>query len=176
MNPIQNTRPDLAQVPSFYHNYIRQVEGNDLIALLQEQDSLVNRFFASIADAQWDYRYAPGKWTINELVQHMIDAERIFAYRALRFARFDKTELPGFDENHYNQHAQAARRTKEDLVAELKVVQEASLLLFQTFDEDQLQATGISNGSRISVRAIGFITVGHARHHKRIVQERYGIV
>ena len=176
MTRIQNIRPDLSEVPSFYHNYMRQVEGTDLLGLLQKQGQSIYEFFDSITEAQWDHSYAPGKWTIKELVQHMIDAERIFAYRALRFARMDQTPLPGFDENYYNTHAHAARRSKADLVQELKVVQEGSLLLFRSFEEEQLQATGISNENKISVRAIGFIIVGHARHHKRMVQERYGVV
>lgn len=173
MNAISQQRPDLQRVPSFYHNYIRQTEGADLIQLLKDQQTTITEFFRSIPHEPWNSGYAPGKWTIKELVQHIIDAERIFCYRALRFARNDGTGLPGFDENNYTQHAKAGRRSKEELLEELAAVQKASLLLFKSFDEEQMEASGTANGNRIYVRAIGFIVAGHALHHKRVVQERY---
>ncbi len=138
-------KPDLNRVPSFYHNYIAQVQ----------QENLVD------------------KWTIKELIQHVIDAERIFNYRALCFARNESASLPGFNENSYAAASKAAQRKSEELIAELKIVQNASGLLFSSFDEEQLDATGIANNSSIYVNAIGFIIVGHALHHAKILKERY---
>lgn len=173
MNAISQQRPDLQRVPAFYHNYIRQTEGADLIRLLKDQPGTITEFFRSIPEDRWNNGYAPGKWSIRELVQHIIDAERIFCYRALRFARNDATELAGFDENNYTLHAKAARRSKDALLEELSAVQKATLLLFQSFDDEQLEASGTANGNSIYVRAIGFIVAGHALHHKKVVQDRY---
>jgi hypothetical protein len=114
-------------------------------------------------------------WSIKELVQHVIDSERIFSYRALCFARGESASLPGFDENTYAAASQADNRNKQSLLEELRAVQVATTLLFQSFSEAQLDQTGIANNNPVSVRAIGFITVGHTLHHKKILQEKYGI-
>ena len=173
MTATSQQHPDLQRVPAFYHNYIRQTKGADLVRLLQDQPQTITEFFRSIPEDRWNSGYAPGKWSLKDLVQHLIDAERIFCYRALRFARKDATELPGFDENDFTRHANAGRRSKDSLLDELSAVQRASLLLFQSFDEEQLEASGTANGSSIYVRALGFIVAGHALHHKQVVLERY---
>jgi len=166
-------RPDLTQVSSFFHTYINLVTGDDLIQELQENKTLIGDFLASIPDDKWSFRYAEGKWSIKEMVQHLIDADRIFAYRALCIARGETISLPGFDENKYAAASQADRRTKESLLQELNVVQESTRLLFQSFNEEQLDRFGSANNNPIQVRAIGFISVGHMRHHKKVLQERY---
>ena len=166
-------RPDLTQVSSFFHTYINLVTGDDLIQELQENKTLIGDFLASIPDDKWSFRYAEGKWSIKEMVQHLIDADRIFAYRALCIARGETISLPGFDENKYAAASQADRRTKESLLQELNVVQESTRLLFQSFNEEQLDRIGSANKNPIQVRAIGFISVGHMRHHKKVLQERY---
>jgi uncharacterized damage-inducible protein DinB len=166
-------KSDLSRVPSFYHNYISYVVQDDLKnAFAQNQQNLID-LLTSIPAERWDYSYAEGKWTIKELVQHLIDAERIFCYRALCFARRDTVELPGFDENTYAMNSKANQRSKEDLVQELKAVQQSSAAMFNNFDEEQLQASGIANNNSIYVSAIGFIIIGHALHHKKILEERY---
>jgi hypothetical protein len=165
--------PDLSRIPSFYHNYISQVTAPDLSSALAKHQQQLVAELKEIPGERWDYRYAEGKWSIKELVQHIIDGERVFCYRALRFARKDATELPGFDENLFNENAHADRRTKEDLIEELAAVQKASVLLFRSFDEDQLEASGVANGNAVYVRGIGFIIVGHALHHLNILKERY---
>ena len=130
-------------------------------------------FLKSLSADKWDYSYAPGKWTVKELVQHLIDAERIFAYRALCFARKDATPLPGFDENSYVVHSAANRRSAEDLMQEFLLVQQSSAALFASFDKVQLESTGSANGNPVYVRGIGYIIIGHALHHKAILEERY---
>lgn len=164
---------DLSRVPAFYHNYINNVREPNLVKAFQEHQADLISFLKSIPEEKWDYRYAEGKWTVKEMVQHIIDGERIFAYRALRFARKDKTELPGFEENDYAAASRADKRAVRDLLEELEAVQKTSLLLFRSFDEEQLEESGIANGSEVYVKAIGFIIIGHALHHKRILTERY---
>jgi uncharacterized damage-inducible protein DinB len=164
---------DLSRVPSFYHKYISLVTESDLSkAFINHQKQLITEL-EEIPEEIWDYRYAEGKWSIRELVQHVIDAERIFCYRALRFARKDKTELPGFDEELFAASAEADRRSKADLLEELGTVQRSSAALFRSFSEEQLNQTGTANGSSIYVSAIGHIIVGHPRHHLNVLKERY---
>ena len=166
-------RPDLSLVPPFYHNYINQVPGDDLVTAFKKESPAFIHFLETIPPGKYDHRYAEGKWTIRELLQHVIDAERIFGYRALRFARKDATPLPGFDENLYAETAKAGKRNWNELVEEFKVVRAGSEYLFGSFDEDQLNSTGISNNNSISVIALGYIVIGHALHHKKIIEERY---
>ncbi|MEP7372966.1 MAG: DinB family protein [Chitinophagaceae bacterium] len=166
-------RPDLSRVGDWYHNYINLVTDDDLTIAFDKQSASLIRFFDTIPLDKYDYRYADGKWTIREVLQHIIDAERVFAYRALRFARKDSTPLPGFDENLFASNAKASSRTWDKLMEELKVVRRSSELLFQSFDEEQLQSNGISSNSSNYVLAIGFIIVGHPVHHQKIIKERY---
>ena len=166
-------KPDLSRIPAFYHNYVRQVQEPDLSSAFEKHEVLLISELRALPLEKWDYRYAEGKWSIKELVQHLIDGERVFCYRALRFARKDATELPGFDENLFNENARADRRNPTDLLEELSAVQRASTLLFRSFDEEQLEASGIANGNPVYVRGIGFIIVGHTLHHLNILKERY---
>jgi uncharacterized damage-inducible protein DinB len=164
---------DLSRVPVFYHKYINLVNEQNLNeAMRNHQFSLVSEL-KNIPDEKWDYRYAEGKWTIKEVVQHIIDGERIFCYRALNFARKDRNELPGFDENEFAAVSKADKRSKHDLLEELTTVQKSSMQLFASFDEEQLDQSGKANGNSIYVNGIGFIIVGHTLHHLNILRERY---
>ena len=165
-------RPDLSRVPDYYHRYIAYVQPNDLAKAMQQQQEVIS-FLKSLPAEKWNYAYAEGKWTIKEMVQHMIDTERIFAYRALTFARKDATALPGFEENDYAAASDANRRSPASLIRDLQVVQESSALLFESFSEAQLEAEGVANGKSVYVRGIGFILVGHVLHHMSILKERY---
>lgn len=167
------SKPDLTRVPEFYHNYINLVQQEDLKEALKTHITQAVNFLKNIPEEKWNYRYAEGKWSIKELVQHIIDAERIFCYRALRFARKDETPLAGFDENTYAASSKADFRSKDDLLEELELVQKASSKLFLSFNHDQLEASGIANGKSIYVLAIAFISVGHSLHHLNIIQQRY---
>ncbi len=167
------SRPNLERVPPFYHNYISLVKDDALdVAFIKHQNEYPG-ILQGIPEEKWNHRYAEGKWTIKEVVQHVIDAERIFNYRALCFARKETASLPGFDENSYAAHSKANKRNGADLLTELNIVQQSSALLFKSFDEEQLETTGTANNSSIYVRAIGFITIGHALHHAKILKERY---
>ena len=166
-------RPDLNRVPSFYHGYINGVKESELNAAFEKNLSEIPSFLQNIPEEKWNYRYAEGKWSIKEMVQHIIDAERIFSFRALCFARGEEASLPGFDENTYAANSKADDRSKADLLEELKAVQHSTCLLFKSFDDDQLNSAGIANQNSIYVNAIGFIINGHALHHKKVLEGRY---
>ena len=157
-----------------FATYINQVSNE--YTLTEELEISVHRlikFVQNIPLDKFDYRYAEGKWTIKDIIQHIIDAERIFAYRALRFARNDKTALPGFDENDYVDEVQADKRSLQDLLTELAIVRQATLALFKSFSNNELLRTGIASNNPVSVRALGFTIIGHQNHHQRVFQERY---
>jgi len=157
-----------------FATYINQV--SDEYTLTEELEISVHRFIKFVQNIpmdKFDYRYAEGKWTIKDIILHLIDAERIFAYRALRFARNDKTALPGFDENDYVDEAHADKRSLQDLLTELLIVRQGTLALFKSFSEEELLRIGTASNNPISVRALGFTIIGHQNHHQRIFQERY---
>lgn len=164
---------DLNRVPDFYHKYIQRVNEDTVLDAIQTLQKELNSFLDSIPEDKWLHKYAEDKWTIKELVQHVTDAERIFCYRALCFSRNEKGSLPGFDENEYVVASNANNRSKESILHELKTVQAASLSLFESFTEEQLNAQGVANGNPIYVKAIGYIVAGHAKHHMEILKERY---
>ena len=166
-------RPDLNRVPEFYHNYINQVKGDHLMESLKKQTRSLIRFLEKIPKKKRNYRYAEDKWSIKEVLQHIIDAERIFAYRALRFARKDNTPLPGFEENSYVSNAKVENRKWKDIVNEFLVVRWSTEALFGSFDAEQLESDGIASGKSIYVLGIGFIITGHANHHINVIKERY---
>ena len=159
---------------AFYGTYISQVSNE--YSLLEELEISVHRlrnFVQNIPLDKYDYQYAPGKWTMKDILQHLIDSERIFAYRALRIARKDTTPLPGFDENEFANVANGHQRHLRDLLTELAIVREATLCLFKTFSDETLLLKGVASENTISVRALGFIIIGHQNHHQRIFEERY---
>ena len=166
-------RPDLSRVPEYYHGYISKVKEDDLVTAMKNTTSELLKLLQSIPSEKYDYRYGADKWTIKEVVQHMIDAERVFAYRALRFARKDDTPLPGFNENLYAQTAKADKRNWNDIVEEFTFLRKASEAMFASFDNEQLEAEGIASGKPIYVLGIGFICAGHVNHHCQILKERY---
>jgi len=166
-------RPDLNRVPEFYHNYINLVPEDDLMSSFKNQSPLFIDFIKSIPANKIDYAYAEGKWTIKEALQHIIDAERVFCYRALRFARKDPTPLPGFDEKLFAENAKADKRNWNELIEEFKTVRKATEWLYSSFDEEQLNTTGFSNNASNYVLAFGYISIGHSIHHTKIIKERY---
>jgi uncharacterized damage-inducible protein DinB len=158
---------------SFNATYIRALENVELIEELEIYLHDFIKFVQNIPMDKFDYRYAEGKWTIKDIIQHIVDAERIFAYRALRISRNDKTPLPGFEENSYVENTEANKRSIQELLAEFSAVRQSTLLLFKSFSEEQLVRIGIASENTISVRAIGFIILGHQKHHQKVFQERY---
>lgn len=164
---------DISRVPEFYHKYIFQVADDNLVEAFRNNTNYAPNFLSSISPEKYDYRYEDGKWTIKEVLQHIIDSERVFSYRALRFARKDQTALPGFDENLFAANANANNRKWNDVIEEFLSVRKSTELLFNSFGEEQLNATGVANNAENYVLAIGFICVGHCAHHMTVIKERY---
>ncbi|MBA2499847.1 MAG: DinB family protein [Chitinophagaceae bacterium] len=167
------TRPDLTQVPSFYHGYINLVKEDDLFSAFRMQEPVIKEFLLVIPEQKHLYRYAPGKWTVKEILQHMIDAERIFSYRALCFARKDPYPIPGFDEKDYVSASFANEKKWMQMVNELIAVRKSTELLYSSFNDEQLKSSGIANNSSNYVLGWGFIAIGHLAHHLHIIQQRY---
>lgn len=157
----------------FNATYIQALENVELFEELEISLHDFIKFVQNIPLDKFDYRYAEGKWTIKEIIQHIIDTERIFAYRALRISRNDKTPLPGFDENDYVDNTNAQSRSIQDLLTEFSAVRHSNLLMFKSFTDEQLRRIGTASNHEISVRAIGFILLGHLKHHQRVFAERY---
>lgn len=164
-----------SEYASFYQTYIDALLDNDKSIIENLEDSLV-QFESSLNNISAEkqmYQYAENKWTVKEVVQHMIDTERVFAYRALRFARKDQTDLPGFDENLYVDNSEANQRDFKNLLDEFVAIRKATILLFQSFGDEILKYQGKASGSSMSVRAIGFIISGHLIHHLQVIKNRY---
>ena len=166
-------RPILGTYPPYFENYISQVKEDDLKNAFKNQQDIVDNYFDSIPEEKTNTGYATGKWSLKELLQHMIDTERIFNYRALAFARKETASLPSFEENDYAANSNANTRSWKSLCAELKVVRRSTEILYDSFSEEVLNNSGIANNKPTTVIAMGFIIVGHLTHHKEIIEERY---
>jgi len=153
--------------------YLKEAGDVNLIEELEISLHDFIRFVQNIPLDKFDYRYAEGKWTIKDIIQHMIDTERIFAYRALRFSRNDKTPLPGFEENDYAVNTDAGKRSIQDLLTEFSAVRHSTLLFYKSLSDEQLKRIGTASNIQISTRALGFVIIGHAKHHQNVFQERY---
>ena len=160
-------------VPDFYKAYINALQEDDLQEALANNTRRFRKLLKQIPHKKINYAYAEGKWTIKELLQHIIDAERVFIYRALTFARQDPAPLPGFDENNWAITAKAPKRKWNELVDEFKALRNANELFLNSLDDDQLLQTGSANNSPISVAGLAFVCAGHVAHHMRIIRERY---
>lgn len=166
-------RPKADEHAEFYGKYVAQVPEGDLVAQLREQVMETATLLAGLSDERANYAYEPGKWTIKEVIGHMIDVERVMSFRALWLARNDKTELPGFDENQWVPDANFGSRTLDDLLEEYQVVRAATIHLAKHLDAEALARRGIVSGRNMSVRALFYIIAGHERHHAVLFRERY---
>jgi hypothetical protein len=166
-------KPSPTTYPVYFKNYVDQVPDEDLLTGFQNQSAVIKEFLNSITEEKSNYAYYTGKWTIKEVLQHMIDTERIFNYRALCIARKETVSLPGFDENLYAENSNANRRNWQNLVDEFLVVRNSTEFLYKSFTDEAVAASGISNNNPVTVISFGFITLGHFYHHKNVLQERY---
>jgi hypothetical protein len=173
--PARSARPDATEYAPFYASYVANVPEEDVLAALRSSGRELATMFSAVPESRGGHRYGDGKWSIREVAGHLIDAERIFSYRALRVARGDTTPLPAFDENEYVRNAGSDTRTLADLAEELALVREGSLRLFTSLPPDAWTRRGVASGKEVTVRALAYITAGHARHHARILHERYGL-
>jgi uncharacterized damage-inducible protein DinB len=167
------TKPNLDAVPLFYKGYVENVKELDMMVALSQSSKVALTLFRSIPENMGEYRYAEGKWSLKELFNHMMDAERIFAYRALRFSRNDKTPLPGFEENEYAPLANAHARSIQQLVDEMERLRSTTIDLFSSFSAEMLTREGTASNSKLSVLHLGYIVAGHETHHRKIISERY---
>jgi hypothetical protein len=166
-------KPSPTTYPEYFQRYIDQVKEDDLKRAFKNQMPAAEIFFKSISEELSKKKYAEDKWTIKEVLQHVIDAERVFSYRALCFARKEQNILPSFDENNYALHSNANAREWNNLIEEFASLRKSTGYLFNSFSDDALNTIGKASNYTISVAALGFVTVGHANHHIRIIQERY---
>ena len=167
------TRPDSTEYAPYYETYIKLVPEGDILDTLTRQRDATLQLLAGISGERASHRYAPGKWSIKEVVGHLIDTERIFAYRALRFARNDGAALSGFEQDDYVRYANFGDRALGDLAAEFQHVRSANLLFFGGLDGKMMRRRGVANGVEFSVRSIAYILAGHERHHTTIIREWY---
>ncbi|WP_405566100.1 DinB family protein [Polaribacter sp. Asnod6-C07] len=159
----------------YYKQYVKMIESNgkSLLDNLYDSQKDFENTLRYINKEKGDFAYAEGKWTLKELIQHVIDTERVFCYRALCFARNDKTELPGFDQDLFADHSKANQREYYDILDEMDALRISTIHLFESFSDKDLLKIGIGSGNKMSVRALGFIFSGHQTHHLNIVKERY---
>lgn len=166
-------RPDAAEHSPFFSKYINLVTGESASEAKQNHAKVLLDFYINLPASKSDYAYAEGKWTIKEVLQHVIDTERIFSYRLLRIARKDTTPLPGFDENTFAENSMADKRTLNELKEEFEAVRKSSDLLVSSLSEQQLQNTGTSSNHITSANSLAFMIYGHLLHHKKIIEEHY---
>jgi uncharacterized damage-inducible protein DinB len=170
------TRPQPDEIPDFFKTYVGHVASDlDGLTALERQHQDLGAL-ARIAPDQAAYRYAEGKWSVKEVVAHMADTERVFAYRLLCIARGDKTPMPRMDENQYTAASKADRREIADLVKELTLIREASLALVRSLDETMLSERGVVRAGGITARAQVFIMAGHVEHHLMALRDRYKVI
>jgi hypothetical protein len=169
-------RPGRDEYADFYAGYVASVPDGDVLATLEREGERSIALLRAVRPERTSFAYAPGKWTVREVVAHVADAERVFAYRALAFGRSDPNPLPGFDQEVWLPHAHAATRRWSDLVDELRTVRAATLHLFRSFASEDWLRRGTASGFAVSVRALAWIAAGHELHHRRVLVERYGLV
>lgn len=166
-------RPAKEDYGEYYQRYIDLVKGDDILKILADNNLYAQTVLNSFSQSKGSYRYAEGKWTIKEVVGHLMDTERIFCYRALAIARGEKKSLPGFDQDQYVLNGKFNDRPLYDLTYEYRLVRESTILLFRSFDHSVLQNKGIASEKEVTVLALMFMTAGHERHHLNILKERY---
>jgi hypothetical protein len=166
-------KSDIKILPNHFDAYINLVDNNELLISFKQSLEFGKNVDLTQLKAKADFAYAPDKWTIKDLIQHLIDAERILSYRALRFARNDQTVLPGFDEESFSKNTTASQRSIDDLLAELIYVRNSSILLFKSFNDEMLVRKGKTFGGEIDVLSLGFSIIGHQLHHFNVINSRY---
>lgn len=166
-------RPEITEFAEYYTGYIGKVPGSDIMSFLQDQLDSTASLIRGLDEAVGALRYEPGKWTVKELIGHIIDTERVFAYRALVFSRNDSTSLPGFDQEPWAKHAPHGKMSMADLASEFESVRRSTIHLFRHLDADAWSRRGIGNNKEMTTRAAAYIIAGHTQHHLDILKSRY---
>ena len=167
------SRPHSTTAPEFFHKYIELVKCDDPIWQMEVNHQKTCDFVKNLPSEDWDYRYQEGKWSVKELLIHMIDTERILSTRAMRISRGEVNSLTGFDHEHYNTNCEADNRSVLSIVEEYKAVRNSTLCLFKNLVEGKLDRIGKADNKEISPRALAFIIAGHEMHHMNVIAERY---
>ncbi|HEU4680208.1 MAG TPA: DinB family protein [Gemmatimonadales bacterium] len=175
MTGLTIPRPEADEAATFYHGYIAKVTGDNIGEQLQRQLEVLEQLMKSLDDEAALFRYEPGKWSIKEIVGHLTDAERIFAYRLMRIARADTTPLPGFDENAFVAAGGFDERPLSTLLREFRAVRVSTVALLEGLPATGWLRKGVASGHAISTRALAYIMVGHVTHHLGVLRERYGL-
>lgn len=166
-------KPKIQDTISYFQNYIQLVPEIDLIDALEKNRNKIIEFFSSIPETKINYSYEIDKWSVKQVLQHIIDVERIFSYRALRFSRNDSTELLGYDDDKYVRNSNSEKRTLVEMVNEFDLLRNSNIYLYQSMSEKMLDFKGFANGNISSARICGWISVGHAIHHTNVVEDKY---
>lgn len=168
-------RPSEKDYSPHFKSYVDQIKTDDILNVLEVQLNTASKLFSDIPEEKGNYAYAKGKWSIKEVLGHVIDSERVFAYRALCIARGEKQSLPGFEQDDYVEEADFNKRTLSNLIEEFSLVRKSNLVLFKTFLEKDLNKRGVASENEVTVRAILFIIAGHGMHHINILKDKYGV-
>jgi uncharacterized damage-inducible protein DinB len=166
-------RPEPCEYAPYYDRYISLVRGSDILTTLESQRRQMLLLLSCRGDSEGDFRYAPDKWSAKEVLGHVCDSERIFAYRALRISRGDRTPIEGFEQDDYVRNGPFQSRPLAELIEDYIAVRHATLTLFRNLDEQASLRQGIANKNEVSVRAIAYLIAGHELHHRRILEEKY---
>jgi hypothetical protein len=166
-------RPESGEYAPYYDRYISLVKGNDIVGILESQRRQMMLLLSGRDEADGDFRYAPEKWTVKEVLGHVCDCERIFAYRALRIARGDRTPMEGFEQDDYIKNGPFSQRPLPEIIDDYLAIRRATLTLFRNLQEEAWTRRGIANNNEVSVRAIAYTIAGHELHHRRILEEKY---
>ncbi|WP_420581025.1 DinB family protein [Reichenbachiella sp.] len=170
---IQISKPESNEYHDFFAGYVSQVGNDNVLERIKSQKDEFIQFIKAIPDDRYNYAYAEGKWTVKQLLRHIIDAERMFGYRAMSIARGEKAKLPGFDDHLYVEMADDSKNSIEEMLKEFEVLREGHIQMILNFTSQATERIGNANGTDVSVRAIIYIIVGHVAHHKQIITERY---
>jgi len=168
-------RPKDDEFAPFFRGYVSLVPETDVLGALDEQVAIVRRVAGSVARDKETFAYAPGKWTIRQVAGHIGDGERVFGFRAYAFSRLDPSPLAGFDDHAYVERSRCGDVPLSELVEDFAAVRTANLRMFKALRPEQWAASGVANGTTITVRALAYVMVGHVRHHLAILRERYGV-
>jgi hypothetical protein len=166
-------RPEAGDYAPYYENYIKLIEGDDILKILNDQSKRTQDILNSFSEHKGNFRYADGKWTVKEVVGHLMDSERVFAYRALCIARGEKKSLPGYEQDDYVKEGNFNGRELFELNYDFRLLRESNLLLFRSFTPEIMKRKGFANENSITVLALLFIIAGHEKHHMKVLREKY---
>ena len=170
---LDMTRPGTNEYASYYEGYVSKVPEGDILAVMRSESERMAELLSALSPEQADHRYEAGKWSVKEVVGHIIDTERMFGYRAHCFAREDPAPLPGFEQDDYARSSNAGSRSMQELVEELRAVSQSNLAFFGGLDEEMWTRRGMASGCAFTVRALAYILVGHELHHRGVLESRY---